>query len=283
MQMMLTPKRALIYLRVSTSNQAEKGIAIPTQQEKCFLTAKERNFIFDVEKDVYVDRGESARSMDRPALIDMINRCKSEKNVDSIIIYDISRLARDRIDFALIKRDLRKLSIQLVSATEPIDESPEGQILEGILSSVAEFQSTQNGRKVKANMIQKVKDGWWATRAPYGYKNVQEKLSTGKTKAWIEINHTEVPWINRVFELFATGKYSERSLAKQLQEEGFPIRRRIDGSGKLHKSVLARILRDKIYIGIIEWNRNKCRLQGLPYSSDGHQYRIGRYHSKRNS
>lgn len=251
--MMLSSKRTLLYLRVSTSNQAEKGIAIPTQQEKCILTANEQGLVFDPEKDIYIDRGESARSMDRPALIDMLNRCKVEKDVAAIIIYDISRLARDRIDFALIKQTLRKLNIQLISATEPINESPEGQILEGILSSVAEFQSTQNGRKVKANMTQKVRDGWWASKATYGYKNVQEKLSTGKTKAWIEINPTEVPWVNRAFEQFATGEYSEKSLAKKLQEEGFPVRNRVGGSGKLHTSVIARILRDKIYVGIIEW------------------------------
>ena len=251
--MITKTKRCLVYLRVSTSNQAEKGIAIPTQQEKCFACVEENKYIFNQETDVYIDRGESARTMDRPALLEMLERCKNDKSVGAIIIYDVSRLARDRVDFALIKVQFKKYGIKLISATEPINDTPEGQLLEGILSSAAEFQSTQNGRKVKANMAQKVRDGWWANKVGYGYKNVQEKLSTGKTKAWIEPNPIEVPWVIHTFELFSTGEFSERTLTKQLEKEGFPVRRTKAGSGKLHTSVVAKMLRNKLYIGVIEW------------------------------
>ena len=245
--------RALIYLRVSTDKQAEKGIAIPTQQDKCFEYAREIGFDFDTETDIYIDRGESARSMDRPALIDMVNRCKTDRSVKAVIVYDISRLARNRIDFAIIKQGLDKKKIKLISATEPINDSPEGQILEGILSSVAEFFSTQNARKVRANMAKKLKDGYWPTRAPYGYKNVQEKVATGKVRAWVEINWEEAKWVMRTFELFATGKYSTKSLAVKLAEEGFPVRRYRNNQGKLHSSFVERILREKFYAGILTW------------------------------
>lgn len=245
--------RALIYLRVSTDRQAEKGIAIPTQQDRCLEHARELGFEFDQETDLYIDRGESARSMDRPALLEMLNRCETDRSIKAIIVYDVSRLARDRIDFALIKRDLKKRGIKLVSATEPINDSPEGQILEGVLSSVAEFFSTQNARKVKANMMKKAKDGCWPSRPPYGYKNVQEKVSTGKVRAWIEVCWTEAKWVIRAFELFATGNYSVKALALKLQEEGFAVRKDNRSSGKLHVSSLERMLRNKFYIGVIEW------------------------------
>ena len=245
--------RALIYLRVSTDKQAEKGIAIPTQQDRCFEYARENGLDFDTETDIYIDRGESARSMDRPALADMLNRCQTDRSVKAIIVYDVSRLARNRIDFAIIKQSLEKKKIKLISATEPINDTPEGQILEGVLSSVAEFFSTQNARKVRANMIKKAKDGYWPTRAPYGYKNVQEKVATGKVRAWVEVNWEEAKWVTRTFELFATGEYSTKSLAKKLAEEGFPVRNYRNGKGKLHSSFVERILREKFYAGILEW------------------------------
>src|SRR3989344_4228514 len=173
-------KKILVYLRVSTDRQAEKGIALPTQKDKCLETVKSTGYEFDENMDFYVDRGESARTMDRPALLDMLNRCSQDKSIGAIIVYDISRLARDRVDYALIKQELRKRKIKIISATEPIDESPEGQVLEGVLSSIAEFSSTQSARRIKLNMARKIRDGWWATKAAYGYRNIQEKVSTGK-------------------------------------------------------------------------------------------------------
>lgn len=60
--------RALIYLRVSTDKQAEKGLSIPTQQDRCLHYARENGFEVDLETDIYVDRGESARTANRPQL-----------------------------------------------------------------------------------------------------------------------------------------------------------------------------------------------------------------------
>jgi site-specific DNA recombinase len=246
--------RALVYLRVSTDRQAEKGIAIPTQQDKCFECAKEHGLLFDPERDVYVDRGESARSMDRPALLDMLERCKSNESIGAVVVYDVSRLARNREDFAFIKIALRKGGIRLIFATEAIDSSPEGQMMEGVLSTIAEFYSAQNARRVKLNMQKKVRDGWWPNRAPFGYKNVQEKAQhMGKVRAWVEINWEEAKWVIKVFELYATGNYSIQSLTAHLEAEGFPTRKRRDGSGRLHMSTVEEMLRNKFYIGTVAW------------------------------
>ena len=245
--------KALIYLRVSTDKQAQKGLSIPVQKERCLQYAKDHGYEIDGETDIYIDEGESARTSNRPQFQILWERCRNDKTVKAVIFYDVSRLARNRIDFALIKQDLTKRGIQICSATEGIDNSPSGQMLEGVLSTVAEFFSLQGGEKVRSGMEQKVKEGWWATRASYGYKNVQEKPSTGKVRAWIEINWEEVKWVIRSFELFATGNYSTKTLAKQLQGEGMPVRKHKKSSGKIHASFVERMLRDKIYIGVIEW------------------------------
>lgn len=246
---------ALIYLRVSTDRQAEKGLSIPAQKERCLQYAKDHGYEIDVHTDIYIDEGESARTSNRPQFQVLWQRCRSDETIKAVIFYDISRLARNRIDFALIKQDLTKRGIQICSATEGIDSSPSGQMLEGVLSSVAEFFSLQNGEKVKGGMAQKAKDGWWPTRAPYGYKNVQERLSTGKVRSWIETNWEEAKWVIKAFELFATGLYSTGSLADKLIADGFPVRKNKKSSGKLHPSIVAKLLRDNIYIGVVEWGK----------------------------
>lgn len=251
---MSTEPRALIYLRVSTDRQAQKGIALPTQEERCRAHAAEAGYVLDPKRDIYVDGGESARTMDRPALMDLLSRCKEDRSVKAVIVYDVSRLARNRLDFALIKQTLRKAGATLVSATEPINDTPEGQMLEGVLSTVAEFFSAQSGRKVKANMRRKAEAGGWPNRAPYGYGNRKEKLPDGQLRAWIEPKPEEARWVQRAFELFATGRYTVKALAQVLAREGFLIRRfRNRKSRVLHQSQLERLLRTKAYIGIIEW------------------------------
>lgn len=126
-------------------------------------------------------------------------------------------------------------------------------MLEGVLTSVAEFFSLQSGEKIKGGMAQKAKMGVWPSKAPYGYKNVQEKLTTGKVNSWIEVNWEEAKWVVRAFELFVTGNYSIKDLAKALEAEGFPMRRRKGNSGKLHASYLEKILRNELYLGVINW------------------------------
>jgi DNA invertase Pin-like site-specific DNA recombinase len=246
--------RALIYLRVSTDRQKQKGISLPTQQERCLACAQGAGYDVDPKTDIYIEGGETGTNMDRPMLMDLLARCKEDKSVRAVIIYDVSRLARNRIDFALIKVPLRKAGIKLISATEPIDETPEGQMLEGVLSTVAEFFSAQSGRKVSANMRRKAESGGWPNLAPYGYVNRKEKLPDGEIRAWIEPNPEEAQWVKKAFDLFSTGKYSVKALATILNREGFKVRHvRNRKTRVLHKSQLERLLRNKIYVGIIEW------------------------------
>lgn len=246
--------RALIYLRVSTDRQAQKGISLPTQEERCLACAQSAGYDVDSKTDIYIEGGETGTNMDRPMLMDFLDRCKEDKSVRAVVIYDISRLARNRIDFALIKVPLRKAGIKLLSATEPIDETPEGQMVEGLLSTVAEFFSAQSGRKVKANMRRKAETGGWPNLAPYGYRNRRDKFADGSIRAWIEPHPEEARWVKRAFELFSSGGYSVKMLASILNREGFPTRRfRNRKSRLLHRSQLERLLRNRIYIGVIEW------------------------------
>jgi site-specific DNA recombinase len=254
MSMLQNESRAIVYLRVSTDRQAQKGIALPTQEERCLEHAKSQGFLVDRKTDIYTDGGESARSMDRPALLDLLARCKKDKAVKAVIIYDVSRLARNRLDFALIKQTLGKAGVILLSATEPINDTPEGQMLEGVLSTVAEFFSAQSARKVKANMRRKAESGGWPNIAPYGYKNRKEKLPDGTIRAWIEPNPEEAKWVRQAFELFGTGTFTVKVLTRRLNREGFAVRHvRNRRSRLLHHSQLERMLRNKIYVGVIEW------------------------------
>src|SRR3954469_7462438 len=88
-------KRALLYLRVSTASQVNtdydpEGISIPAQRKSCERKAAKTASDIIAE---YVEPGRSATNMDRrPVFQAMMNRIQTERDVDYIIVYKLSRM-----------------------------------------------------------------------------------------------------------------------------------------------------------------------------------------------
>ena len=123
-------KRAAIYLRVSTAAQATRGrepegYSIPAQREACQAKATELDAEVVGE---YVDRGESAKTADRPALKELLARLEAQRDLDYVIVHKVDRLARNRYDDATITYALHEAGVELVSVTENIDRTPVGTL-----------------------------------------------------------------------------------------------------------------------------------------------------------
>ncbi len=98
--------KAAIYARVSSERQAEKDLSIPAQIKALRKYALERGWDVVVE---YVDEAESARTANRPAFKEMIAMAKKkEKPFDTILVWKLSRFARNREDSILYNRCLEK-------------------------------------------------------------------------------------------------------------------------------------------------------------------------------
>ena len=243
--------RALIYLRVSTLDQARKELPIESQRLKCVELAKSKKLFIDESEDIYVDRGISGRSMEsRLGLQALIDRCRDE-SVVAVVTYDISRIARNAVDYQIIKAEFGKRGVSLYSVSEhlPDDESPASWMMEYMMAGFSELRSRQDGEKIKNSMRAKAESGIYPGYARYGYKNVQEQTSSAKSKRWMEPDEKQAPWVLKCHQLFATGLYTLDELAGKLQSDGMAPPKR----GKLHASLMHQILRDDIYIGVIRW------------------------------
>jgi len=124
--------RAVIYLRVSSAAQVNtdydpEGISIPAQRVACQRKADQLGLTIVEE---YLEPGRSGTEMTRRvAFQQMLTRVRNEKDVDYVIVYKLSRMARNRYDDAIVMADLRKRGVTLISATESIDDSPVGQLM----------------------------------------------------------------------------------------------------------------------------------------------------------
>ena len=219
-------KTAVAYLRVSTKEQAQKGgqlegFSIPAQREAVRRKAESLGAVIVAE---FIDAGESAKSADRPDLKRML-KYLAENHVDYVLVHKVDRLARNRVDDVEITMAIKKSGATLVSATENIDETPSGMLLHGIMSSIAEFYSRNLATEVHKGMSQKAQTGGTPGKAPLGYRNIGRHTPEGREERTVEVDPERAELITWAFAVFATGEWTLRSLANELETRGLTTRR----------------------------------------------------------
>ena len=250
-------KTAVLYLRVSTTSQVKtdydpEGISIPAQRVACERKAAQMGIEVIGE---YIEPGRSATTVEnRPAFQAMLQRLSVERDVDYVIVYNLSRLNRNRLDDAKVLALLRSLKVTLISAQENIDETPAGQLMHGILAAMNEYRSSADGADIRYKMSQKVKNGGTVTRAPIGYLNVRENID-GREIRTIAKDPDRAELIHLAFELVATSNYTLRRLSTTLTDRGLTMRGRGTNAGgtPITAKYLSRVLRDRYYLGEVSY------------------------------
>ncbi|RKX31502.1 MAG: recombinase family protein [Candidatus Zixiibacteriota bacterium] len=116
------------------------------------------------------------------------------------------------------------------------------KFLHGIKVLMAKNYIDNLSEEVKKGQIEKAEQGEWPSRAPVGYINNKETHC-------IEPDPQKGPFIKRLFEWYAAGEYSLKSLALRAKESGLFSR----NSQTINKSGIHRILKNSIYYGEYIW------------------------------
>jgi DNA invertase Pin-like site-specific DNA recombinase len=246
--------RAVLYLRVSTKEQAEKngeaeGYSIPAQRSACRRKAEALGAAVVEE---FVDRGESARNARRPELQRMLVYV-GENEVSHVIVHKVDRLARDRVDDVEITLALRTAGATLVSCSENIDETPSGILLHGIMSSIAEFYSRNLASEVLKGSLQKVRSGGSVGKAPLGYLNVR-LIENGREVRTVEVDPVRGPQIKWAFETYASGEWGLRQLLDEGTRRGLDVPATATKPAKpLYLSHLHSLLKHPFYKGVVRY------------------------------
>jgi site-specific DNA recombinase len=166
--------KVALYARVSSDKQ-DVSLSISAQL-KALREYAERNGHIIVRE--FVDEAESGRSIsNRPAFREMVSMANSPlKTFDAILVWKFSRFARNRTDSIVYKTMLRKRGVQVISISEPADNSPTGRLMEAIIEDLDEFYSDNLGEEVTRGMRESASRGFYlSSKAPYGYKKIRVK------------------------------------------------------------------------------------------------------------
>ncbi len=284
------PARAVVYLRVSTKEQAERGgnaegFSIPAQREACYRKAASIGAEVIEE---FIDAGESAKTAHRPELQRMLAYLRDQPTT-YVICHKIDRLARNRVDDVEINVAIRAAGATLVSCTENIDETPSGALMHGIMSSIAEFYSKNLANEVIKGSVQKAKNGGTIGKAPTGYLNVR-RWENGRENRTVEVDPERGPLMAWAFEAYAAGDWSLRTLLEEVTARGLTTTETARMPSKpLVISHFLQLLRHPYYKGIVRyrgveypgsheplvsedtWNKVQQRLTAANTAGDKHK------------
>src|SRR3954469_9372765 len=208
---------AVIYVRISTKEQTE-NLSLPTQLKACEDYCDRQAFHVLAR---FREEGESAKTADRTELQKLLQFCRKNKGaVHFVIVYNLTRFARDKYDHFALRAHLKSLGISLRSATEPIDDTSTGKLMEGVLAAVAQFDNDCRSDRTRAGMKAALELGRWTFLAPLGYLNAHR--STGRS---LISDPERAPLVRRAFQDFATGRLTKHEVRNNVTALGLTTRR----------------------------------------------------------
>ncbi|MFZ1992000.1 MAG: recombinase family protein [Alphaproteobacteria bacterium] len=252
-----------IYARVSTTRQAEHDLSIPEQRRKAEAYCEAKGWTV---VQVFEERGASGTTDKRPELQRMLRiACSAERPFDVVIVYNLSRFARNAADAAIMDKQLTKRRVKLVSIMEDFGDDANGRLIKGVMNSVYEHQSAFSSAVVSGAMIANAREGFWnGSQAPFGYRTIVAETRGLKEKKKLAIHPPEAEIAKRIFELYARGDGTSgplgiKSVVKRVNAAGFRTR-----LGKpFAVQFVGKILRNEAYVGRCWFNRrdSKTRLE----------------------
>nr|DAU96763.1 MAG TPA: integrase [Caudoviricetes sp.] len=225
---MITTNKVAIYVRVSTTNQAEEGYSIEEQKDKLSSYCNIKDW--SVYK-IYTDGGFSGSNTKRPALEQLIRDAK-KKLFDTVLVYKLDRLSRSQKDTLYLIEDVFiKNGIEFLSLQENFDTStPFGKAMIGLLSVFAQLEREQIKERMQLGKLGRAKSGksmMWA-RTSYGYDYHRE---TGT----VTINPVQSLAIKFIFEQYLSG----RSITKLRDDLNDKYPKEIDWNYRAVRMILA--------------------------------------------
>ena len=232
-------KRAILYTRVSTDEQAMHGYSLRDQYEKLKSYCAQN----DIEVVAHFQDDHSAKTFNRPEFIKLLDFAKRNQNkVDILLFIKWDRFSRNAPNSYEMIGLLRKYNIEPQAMEQPIDLSvPESKIMLAIYLTSPEVENDRRSMNVSNGIRRAMKEGRWVSKAPRGYDNKRDENNRP-----VILQGKDAIFVQEAFDLVATGDYTLEEVRRRLLLKGF----------KCQKSNFPLLLRNPIYIGQIRI-RNK--------------------------
>src|SRR5919107_5787799 len=145
------PKKAILYARVSTEEQARSGYSLAQQMEALRKHAAIEGY--EVLEEV-TDPGQSGANLERPGM-DRVRDLVAAGDVSVVLAQDRDRFAREPAFHYLLKKEFEEHGARIRALNDRGDDSPEGELTDGILDQLAKFERAKITERTRRGKLQK--------------------------------------------------------------------------------------------------------------------------------
>lgn len=155
---------------------------------------------------------------------------------DTVIVWKIDRFSRDKYDSVIYKSKLNKNGVSVISATEPIDSSPEGKLMESIFEGFSEYYVKDLEMKTSRGMTENaIKGKFNGGAVTFGY----QIDSSGQ----FQKHPINAPIVTEIFTRYSSGE-AIRSIADDLNSRGIK-----NNNKEISYHFINWLLKNRRYIG----------------------------------
>jgi len=223
------------YCRVSTKKDDQLN---SLEVQKKFFEDYATKYGYNLTK-IYADEGISGTKIkNRKEFLQMMQD-SDKKMFDMVAVKDISRLARNAVDFLQGIRQLKDKGIVCNFVNSSLT-SQDSEMVLGVLALVAQEESANTSKRIKSSKQTNALKG----RVPsivYGYDKIPGDYFN------MTINKSEAQTIRRVYDLYVNENYGSSQIAGLLNKEGILTKRSCEWT----QSSVMRLLKNPVYTGQI--------------------------------
>ena len=228
--------RVALYIRVSSQEQAIKGLSLEAQQEDLEEYARERGWVI---QGIYIDAAKTARKRlgKRDNFLRMLEAVKRGE-VDLILFTRLDRWFRSVADYYKVKEVLESHNCGWLTTQEQYDTTTAGgRLYINLRLSIAQNEADLCGERISVVFDSKIKHGTAVSGScPFGYRVNDEKR--------LEVVPEEAAIVLDAFQYYKS-TVSQRGTITHIRE--------VYGVNWCSMT-FHRMLREKLYIGYYERN-----------------------------
>ena len=226
----------VIYTRVSSKEQMETNQSLEWQKKYCYEYAVKNKLNI---KGYFGGTYESAKSDERKEFNRMLKFVKASKEeINYILVYSLDRFSRTGDSAIYIASELKKVGVNIVAVTQPIDtNSHAGALQQNIQFIFSKYDNDLRRQKTIDGMREKLLRGEWIGNVPRGYSFVK-----GAAKQTIIIND-DGELMRQAFEWRANGMTFDQ-IGEKLASYGI----------RIPKQTLTHTFRNPFYCGYLSHN-----------------------------
>ena len=234
--------RAVIYGRISTDRQSE--LSIEAQIDYCESYCQRNGWPVVCH---YTDFGLSGtNAKKRPGLMQMLDDAKAGL-FEVVVAHKVDRAFRNTRDYENVKYALEQSGVVMAFVETGLNDGGQGDFVNGLMALMAAQYSRNLSREVRKTIKKNVEAGnFLGGLPPMGYKIIDKKY---------ELDEKTAPLVLYIFKSYASGEYSMKQLANELNSKGH----RTSRGNKFTVSTIRGMLINEKYRGIYVHNLNQYR------------------------